>query len=89
MKGKGGRRNDSGCERTQSICVVSAAICVPEHITETVRPVPTPPISPCCLLATSAQTHKHISSVSHAPIGYMLFRLGAAEAYVCHSNVQW
>lgn len=37
-------------EGAESICVVSAAICVSEHITQSVRPVPTPPLSACCLL---------------------------------------
>lgn len=58
LERRGRRRSESGCERTEreSICVVSAAICVSEHITQTVRPVPTPPASPCCLLGTSTRT---------------------------------
>lgn len=66
------RRNESGCERTEweSICVVSAAICVSEHITESVRPVPTPPLSPYWLLDTN--THTSPFSETRTLFGYIL-----------------
>lgn len=43
--------------------MVSAAICVSEHITETVRPVSTPPLSPCRLPATNTDEHSGLSYV--------------------------
>lgn len=56
-RGGGGVRVGARGHEWESICVVSAAICVSEHITETVRPVPTPPLSPCCLLGTNIHTY--------------------------------
>ena len=53
-------------EEEEEDCVVSAAICVSEHITQTVRPVPTPPPSPCCLLGTSARTYTRLRTGSVA-----------------------